>query len=124
MKYYYDKNTRKYIYYKGGELIISKRKPPAVYLKSFIFAIIVGGIVNLISFLIGKRNYKFKGKTDANVYFSKEESRFSENNDVFLRSHTSKTHIPQSSGSSGGYHRSGGGGGFHGGSHGGSGGHR
>ena len=125
LKYYYDKNTKKYIYYLNGELKISKHKPPAIYFKSLIFALIGGAIVDLIAFLIGKRNYKFKSKTNPNIYLSKEESRFSTNNDELIRTHTSRTHIPQSSGGSGGGHRSyGGGGGFSGGSHGGSGGHR
>ncbi|MDO4863303.1 MAG: hypothetical protein Q4A05_03945 [Ruminococcus sp.] len=126
MKYYYDKDTHKYIYYIGGELHVTNHKPPVIYLKALIIGLVGGGIVNLIAFFIGKKNYKFKGKTDPNIYLSKEESRFSTKDDIFINSHTSRTHIPQSSGGSGGGHRSGGGGGggFHGGSHGGSGGHR
>ena len=126
MKYFHDKKTRKYIYYKGDELIISKHKPPVVYLIAALIGLVGGSIVNLIAFLIGKRNYKFKSKTNPNIYLSREETSFSTQNDQFMRTNTTKTYIPQSSGSSGGGGGGGfrGGGGFSGGSHGGSGGHR
>ena len=123
MKYYYDKKTGKYIYYMNGELKITKFKPPKVFMKAGIIGLIGGAIVNLISFLIAKRNYRFKGKTNPNIDLSKEETRFNAKGDTFIRTHTSRTPIPQSSGGSGGGYRSGGGG-FSGGSHGGSGGHR
>lgn len=121
MKYYYDSNTGKYIYYLDGELQITDHKPPAIYLKSLIIALIGGAIVNLIAFLISKHNYKFKAKTNPNIYLSREETRFNSRDDRYLRSHTSRTRISSSSGSGGG---SGGGGHHGGGSHGGSGGHR
>lgn len=126
LKYYYDSNTRKYIYYFNGELRITKFKPPAIYLRALLIALVGGGITNLITFFVAKRNYKFKSKTNPNIYLSKEESRFSTKDDIFLRTHTSKSHIPQSSGGSGGGHRSGGGfsGGGGGGSFGGGGRHR
>lgn len=129
LKYYYNSHTDRYVYYFNGKLVISKHKPPVIYLRSFLIAFFGGSLTNIIAFFIGKKNYKFKSKTNPNIYLSKEESRFSTKDDVFLRSHTSKTHIPQSSGSSGGSggsHRSGGGGGggYHGGTFGGSGGHR
>ena len=123
MKYYYDKKTGKYIYYMNGELKITKFKPPKVFMKAGIIGLIGGAIVNLISFLIAQRNSRLKGKTNPNIYLSKEETRFNAKGDTFIRTHTSRTHIPQSSGGSGGGYRSGGGG-FSGGSHGGSGGHR
>ena len=115
LKYYYDSNTHKYIYYFNGSLRVTKHKPPIVYLKSLLIGIVGGGLANLIAFFVCKKNYKFKSKTNPNIYLSKEESRFSTKDDIFLTSHTSKTHIPQSSGGSGGGHRSGGG--FSGGSH-------
>lgn len=124
LKYYHDKNTNKYIYYLNGELKITKWKPPAVYLKSLLIALVGGGIAHLITFLIAKRNYKFKSKTNPNIYLSKEESRFSLNNDELIRTNTSRSHIPQSSGSSGGGSYRSGGGGSHGGSFGGGGRHR
>ena len=102
LKYYYDKNTHKYIYYLNGELKITKFKPPAVYMKALLIALVGGGIAHIITFLIAKRNYKFKAKTNPNIYLSKEETRFAVNNDELIRSHTSKTHIPQSSGGGGG----------------------
>ena len=109
LKYYYDSNTHKYIYYFNGSLRVTKHKPPIVYLKSLLIGIVGGGLANLIAFFVCKKNYKFKSKTNPNIYLSKEESRFSTKDDIFLTSHTSKTHIPQSSGGSGGGHRSGGG---------------
>ena len=128
MQYYYNSHTGKYVYYFNGKLVISKHKPPVIYLKSFLIALFGGSLTNIIAYFIGKKNYKFKSKTNPNIYLSKEESRFSTKDDIFLRTHTSKTHIPQSSGGSGGGHRSGGGGGggggYHGGTFGGSGGHR
>ncbi len=112
LKYYYDKNTKKYIYYLNGELKVTEFKPPAVYLKALLIAIVGGGIAHLITFFVAKSNYKFKAKTNPNIYLAKDETRFSVNNDELIRSHTSKTHIPQSSGGGGGGgFRSGGGGG-------------
>ncbi|MBO7395795.1 MAG: hypothetical protein J6U16_06720 [Ruminococcus sp.] len=116
LKYYYDRNTDKYIYYLNGELKITKFKPPAAYLKSLLIALVGGGIAHIITFFIAKKNYKFKAKTNPNIYLAKDETRFSVNNDELIRSHTSKTHIPQSSGGGGGgSFRSGGGGGSFGG---------
>ena len=77
-----------------------------------LIAIVGGGIAHLITFFVAKSNYKFKAKTNPNIYLAKDETRFSVNNDELIRSHTSKTHIPQSSGGGGGGgFRSGGGGG-------------
>ena len=127
LKYYYDPDTHKYIYYFNGELKITKFKPPAVYLKALAIALVGGGIVHLITYFVAKSNYKFKAKTDPKIYLSREETRFNFRDDHLLRSNTTKTYI--SSNSSGGGHHSGGGhrsgGGHHsGGSHGGGGRHR
>lgn len=127
LKYYYDPDTHKYIYYFNGELKITRFKPPAVYLKALAIALVGGGIVHLITYFVAKSNYKFKAKTDPKIYISREETRFNFRDDHLLRSNTTKTYI--SSNSSGGGHHSGGGhrsgGGHHsGGSHGGGGRHR
>jgi uncharacterized membrane protein YgcG len=126
LKYYYDPETHKYIYYFNGELKITKFKPPAVYLRALLMALAGGGIVHLIAYFVAKSKYKLKAKTDPNIYLSKEETRFNFRTDDLIRSYTSKSRISSSSGGGyhGGGHRSGGGSHHSGGSHGGGGRHR
>ena len=119
-RYYLDRDTGKYFYYKNDELIITKTgKPPALWLIAAAIGAGIGGLTTLISYLIAKRNYKFKSKTNPSIYLSSETVRFTDRSDTFLRSYVTKHRIESSSGGGGGSRGGGGGGG--GGGHGGGG---
>ena len=121
LTYYHDVSSGKYFYYKGGDLIITTSRPPAKTLLYGAVSAVIGAIVGAISYAIGKSRYKFKNSTDAGVYVSQEKTRYFQNEDTFLREHTSRTRIETDSGGS----RGGGGGGHsYSGGHGGGGHHR
>lgn len=109
LNYYYDDSSGKYFYYKDGQLYVSKKRPPAMELKYGAASVVAGLVVALIIYLIVKRKYRFKSAADSGVYISKEKTRYFQNEDTFIREHTSRTRIESSSGGS----RSGGGGGGH-----------
>ena len=124
----YTKNsdTGKYLYVKDGK-VVSGDKLPFLYGKNLRPYLIVGGIAGaltaLIAYLIIKSRYKLKKSLEPTNYVSQKETQFLVHDDVFLRTHTSKTRIDTDSRSGGG-----GGGGFShssggGHSHGGGGGH-
>ena len=122
-----NQDEQTFIYKQGSQIVVTTHKPPIVYLAALLIYAVVGLIVAAIVYAVVKSRYKFKNGQNASVYVSKSRTRFNENSDVFLRSHTSK-HKIESSSSGGSSHRSGGGGGgggrsYHG-SHGGGGRHR
>lgn len=117
--YYHDSDKGTYTYYRDGQVYIGTKKPAVIILRGFLIAGIPAGIiVFLIVYFSVKRHYKFKPSFNPTTYVTGEKTRFTEKNDVFLRTHTTKTKIESSS--SGGGH----GGGHSSGSHGGGGGHR
>lgn len=115
---YHDKSSGKYFYYRGGEFIVSTRRAPVFNLIVLIVSAVIGVITGVISYCSIKSKYKFKSGTNSSVYISHEESRLTENTDMFIRSYVTKRKIETSSGSGGGS-RMGGGGHSHIGGHGG-----
>lgn len=125
--YTYNASTGQYAYvYKDG--IAFADKLPWWYGVNWtlwgIIGAIAGAITALIAAAVVSSNYKLVKTLDASNYISQKETRYSVKDDVFIRTHTSKTRINTDSGRSGG---GGGGGSSHtssgGFSHGGGGGH-
>lgn len=114
--YYYDSSSGKYFYYKDGQFMESKGKPPTVKLMILAVAAVIGAATAIIVYFAIKSHYKFKSSANPSVYVSGEETRLSVKTDTFIRSYTTKVHI---SSDSGGSH--GGGGHSHSGGHGGGG---
>jgi uncharacterized protein len=124
LSYEYDSYTGKYIYYRDGKTVISDSKPFAVRMGSLLmYGVPVGLVVGLLCYFITKHHYKFKQSCSPMTYVSREETKFHQREDRFIRAHTESHRIERNNGGSSG---GGGGGGFHGGSgsHGGGGGHR
>lgn len=109
MAYYHDQSSGKYFYYKGDELIITKSKPPALWMKSLTIGIIIGLVVGLLVYFLTALRYRFKSSANPSVYMKNEASRFHEKSDVMLRSYVTKHRVQSDSGGG----RSGGGGGGH-----------
>lgn len=120
------RDTGKVYYIQNGQIVIADKLPwyygvnwPVVLGVSGI----IGAIAGLISLLVIRSSYKLKKSLSATSYVSQRDTQYYQHDDIFLRTHTSKTHISSDSGRSGG----GGGGGsigsFGGHSGGGSGGH-
>ena len=119
--YVKDYSTGNYLYQKNGVLVKSKTLPffySINFAKGGLVGLLLGGFTALIAFLCIKSKYKFRKPLAASNYVSSRETTFYQRDDIFLRTHTSKTYIDRSSGSGGG--GGGGGGGF---SHSSSGGH-
>ncbi len=118
----YTKDYSKGLYYyeKNGKLVSSKTLPLS-YRLNYGIGLIVGSIAAaltaLISFAVIKSRYKFTKSLSASNYISDKETTFYQRDDMFIRTHTTKTRIDTD--------RSGGGGSFGGGgsSHSSSGGH-
>ena len=121
-KVFYDPNTGKYVYYKGGNLVVTDKKPLIEHLRWIPLSLLGGLIMYLIFYFSIKGKYKFKSKTNPRIYVAENQTSYQRKDDIFIRSRTSKTRL--SSQSSGGGHSGGGGGHHSGGTHGGSGGHR
>ena len=126
----YSYNTRLYSYVKNGKLVRSKTLPLS-YRLNYGVGLIAGAIcavlTGLISFAVIKSRYKFTKSLSASNYISDRDTTFYQRDDMFIRTHTTKTRIDTNRGGGGG-----GGGGFGGGSshssfgghsHGGGGGH-
>lgn len=114
--YEYDSYTQKYIYFRDGETVITSSKPAAAWLRGLIFGVPVGLIVGLMVYFITKSRYKFKESCNPHVYVAHDETKFTQREDRFIRTYTTKTKIESSSSSShGGGGRSHGGSGSHGG---------
>ena len=126
--YTYNAQSGQYAYYHKGELKFAKKLPWWFGVQWKMWGTI-GAIAGLISALIAaaivKSNYKLVKTLDASNYISQKETRYTVKDDVFIRTHTTKTRIETDSGRSGG--GGGGGGSSHtssgGFSHGGGGGH-
>ena len=116
--YYYDGESYEpnYTYVLGGRTYVTESIPPSVRLVKLVISELIGAVTALLIFLISKRNYKFKSKTNPRIYLPNESVNFTDKSDVFQGTHTTRTKIESSSGGYGGGGRSGGGGGSHGGS--------
>ena len=122
--YTYNSDSGKYLYYSGGKLQTASELPKffGVNWKSvLITAAIIGTIVGLISMLIVKSSYKLKKSLEPTNYVSNQETQFHVQDDLFLRTHTTKVHLGDSSrgggGGGGGFSHSSGGHSFGGGGH-------
>ncbi len=112
--YEYDPLSDKYFYYSGNEFIISHSRPPIANLKYVFIGLVAGVIAALICYFTTKSRYRFKSSCNPSVYVSNEDTKFTQREDLFIRTYTTKTKIESSSGG-----RSGGGGGRSGGGRGG-----
>ena len=124
--YTYNSGNEQYSYKLNGELVHSKKLPWWFGINWTFWApvsLIVGAIAGLISLAVIKSSYQLKKSLNASNYISNNDTNFYQQDDVFLRTHTTKTYHDPNRGSGGG-----GGGGFShssggGFSHGGGGGH-
>lgn len=117
--YYYDKSSGKYFYYKNDKLLITTKPPLSRRMLALGYAIPAGLLTTIIFYFVTKSRYKFKKSENPVTYVSHEKTVFTVKNDVYIRTHTTKTRIESSSSSGGG-----GGGHSHSGGHGGGGSHR
>ena len=118
---YTDTSSGKYFFRKNGTLYVTKSVPPSKKLPLLWGSEVLGALVTLIAYSIGKSSYKFKNNTNPSVYVYSDETKLTEVTDRFMRSYVTKHRIESnSSGSRGG----GGGGHSFSGGHGGGGHHR
>ena len=99
------RDTGKVYYIQNGQIVIADKLPwnysvnwPVVLSVSGI----IGAIAGLISLLVIKSSYKLKKSLSATSYVSQRDTQYYQHDDIFLRTHTSKTHISSDSGRSGG----------------------
>ena len=119
--FFHSGKTGKFVYFSGDELYVTRSRPPIHKFCLIIAGLVFGFIVSTILDFCIRKKYRFIAPTDANIYISKKDSKFTRSEDKFIRERTIKTYRSSSSGSG----RSGGGGGFSGGgTHGGGGHHR
>lgn len=108
--YGYDSYTGNYVYYRDGKTVVSAAKPLPALVKPMFIGLIVGIIAALLTYFTTKSRYKFKSSCNPGVYVSNENTKFTQRDDHFIRTYTTKTKIESSSGGSrGGGRRSGGG---------------
>lgn len=125
--YSYNAGNGMYAYQQGGKLVYAKSLPWWFGIQWGFWipvGVIVGLLAGLISFLVIKSSYQMKKSLNATNYISNRETQFYQQDDVFLRTHTTKRYNNPDRGSGVG---GGGGGSSHtssgGFSHGGGGGH-
>lgn len=126
--YSYNYGNGTYAYSQGGKIVYASKLPWWFGIEwSFWIpcGLLVGFIAGLVSLLIIKSSYQLKKTLNASNYISHRETQFYHQDDVFLRTHTTKHYRDPDRGSGGG--GGGGGGSSHtssgGFSHGGGGGH-
>lgn len=115
--YGYDPGTDKYVYYRNGKTIISKKAPAPVMLTRLIIPFFLGCIAAAIFFFTVRKHYVFKPSHNSRTYVSGNDTHFTQSEDRFVNSYVTHVRIDNSTsgGSGGGSHSSGGGGGSHGG---------
>lgn len=96
--YSYDEYTDKYIFFRDGATVVSATKPLPAMGKNFLISIGAGLVVGLLFYFITKSHYKFKSSCNPHVYVARDETEFTRHEDVFVRTHTSRTRIQSSSG--------------------------
>ncbi len=122
LKYYHDTSSGKYFYYTNGEYIVTKSKPPALWLIIITVCACIGSLTGFITYWAAKSRYKFKSTTNPSVYISHNETLYTQRSDTLIRTYVHKHKIESSGG--GGRGGGGGGGHSHSGGHGGGGHHR
>ena len=103
--YTYNSDTGKYLYYSKGELVEADSLPAFFHVKwGKVLGIggVIGLIAGLITMLIIKSSYKLKKSLEPTAYVSNQETQFQVREDMFLRTHTSKVYLGDSSRSGGG----------------------
>ncbi|MCR5306618.1 MAG: TPM domain-containing protein [Oscillospiraceae bacterium] len=99
------RDTGKVYYIQNGEIVIAD-KLPWYYAVNWPVVLGVSGVLGLLTGLISmlciKSSYKLKKSLSATNYVSQKETEYYQRDDMFLRAHTSKTHISSDSGRSGG----------------------
>jgi len=103
--YTYNKGNGKYQYMQDGKIVTADKLPfgYGVNFKAAVgVSLVVGALVALIALAIIKSRYKLKKSLDPSNYISNKETNFYENNDIFLRTHTTKVRIDSDSGGGGG----------------------
>ena len=108
----YSKNdaTNEYYWEENGQLV-SGPELPRFYGKNWNLVIGISTAVGLLTALIAglciRSRYKLVKSLSATNYISQQDTHFYEQNDLFIRTHTSKTHIDSGgSGGGGGGHSS------------------
>ena len=110
--YIYDDVYHEYYHVENGEIVTTSGKP--YHNKS---AVVFGGILGLLFGLLAaaitkaaiKAKYKFIYELSPTNYVNKKSVHYLQQSDMFIKEHTSRTHISSSSGGkSGGSHHSGG----------------
>ena len=100
-----DEATGTYYWEENGKLV-SGKKLPRFYGKNWklIFGsgAVTGLIAVLVTALIIRSRYKLVKSLSATNYISQQETQFYVRDDLFLRTHTTKTHIDTSGGGGGG----------------------
>ena len=102
----YDKQTGTYYYAKNGEMVSGSSLPLSYRLNTAAGAVIgalAAALTALITFLVIRSRYKFTKTLSASNYISDRDTTFYQRDDMFIRTHTTKTRIDTN--------RSGGGGG-------------
>ncbi len=106
--YTYNNDTHLYSYMKNGELVRTETLPFSYkYTINYGIGLIVGSIAAaltaLISFAVIKSRYKFTKSLSASNYISDRETTFYQRDDMFIRTHTTKTRIDTDRSSGGGF---------------------
>ncbi|MCQ2417885.1 MAG: TPM domain-containing protein [Oscillospiraceae bacterium] len=103
--YTYDYDTGLYHYEVNGELVASESLPLSYRINvPFLAALAaaIGALSALITVLIVKSRYNLKKSLDPTNYVNQRDTHFYQQDDIFLREHTTKTRNSSSSGGGGG----------------------
>ena len=108
--YTYNSDSGQYSYKLNGELVHTEKLPWWFGINWAFWipcALIAGAVAGLISLAVIKSSYQLKKSLNPSNYISSNDTNFYQQDDVFLRTHTTKTYHDPNRGSGGG-----GGGGF------------
>ena len=103
--YTYDPNQGLYYWQKDGELVSGTKLPFSIRVNLKLLlpcCALVGIIAAFITMLIVQSGYQLKKSLDPSNYISKKDTNFYQQDDVFIRAHTTKTYIDSDRGGSGG----------------------